>query len=70
MDLLLELQRDLQVSYLFITHDLSIIPHLAHRVAVMKEGVIVEQGDTEDVLTNPQHTYTRQLLSAVPKIHQ
>jgi peptide/nickel transport system ATP-binding protein len=69
MDLLLELQRDLQVSYLFITHDLSIIPHLAHRVAVMQGGKIVEQGHTEDVLTRPQHEYTRKLLSAVPKVH-
>ena len=69
MDLLLELQRDLQVSYLFITHDLSIIPHLAHRVAVMQGGQIVEQGSTEDVLTRPQHEYTQALLSAVPKAH-
>lgn len=66
MNLLLELQRELQVSYLFITHDLSIIPHLAHRVAVMQGGKIVEQGYTEDVLTRPQHDYTRKLLSAVP----
>ncbi len=69
MDLLLELQRDLQVSYLFITHDLSIIPHLAHRVAVMNGGKIVEQGNAEDVLTNPQHEYTRKLLDAVPSVH-
>ncbi|OED43049.1 ABC transporter ATP-binding protein [Endozoicomonas sp. (ex Bugula neritina AB1)] len=69
MDLLLKLQRDLQVSYLFITHDLSIIPHLAHRVAVMQGGQIVEQGTTEDVLTRPQHGYTKKLLSAVPKAH-
>ncbi len=66
LDLLLELQSELQVSYLFITHDLSIIPHIAHRVAVMKEGVIVEQGKAEAVLGNPEHHYTRQLLAAVP----
>ena len=69
MDLLLELQRELQVSYLFITHDLSIIPHLAHRVAVMRGGQIVEQGNAEAVLTQPQHEYTQKLLSAVPKVH-
>ena len=69
MDLLLELQRELQVSYLFITHDLSIIPHLAHRVAVMKGGQIVEQGHTENVLLNPQHEYTQKLLQAVPKVY-
>ncbi|WOG28790.1 dipeptide ABC transporter ATP-binding protein [Endozoicomonas sp. 8E] len=68
MDLLLELQRELQVSYLFITHDLSIIPHLAHRVAVMQGGKVVEQGYTEDVMTRPQHDYTRRLLSAVPEV--
>ena len=66
LDLLLELQSELQVSYLFITHDLSIIPHIAHRVAVMKEGVIVEQGKAEAILRNPEHHYTRQLLAAVP----
>ncbi|MGI9273308.1 MAG: ABC transporter ATP-binding protein [Endozoicomonas sp.] len=69
MALLLELQKDLGVSYLFITHDLSIIPHLAHRVAVMKDGLIVEQGKAEDVLQRPQHEYTRKLLEAVPAIH-
>ncbi|MFK0569770.1 ABC transporter ATP-binding protein [Endozoicomonas sp.] len=66
LDLLLELQSELQVSYLFITHDLSIIPHLAHRVAVMQGGKIVEQGKTEAVLMSPEHPYTRQLLAAVP----
>ncbi len=69
MDLLLELQRDLGVSYLFITHDLSIIPHLAHRVAVMKDGQIVEQGETRNILKNPSHQYTQTLLAAVPKFH-
>ncbi|WP_281647780.1 dipeptide ABC transporter ATP-binding protein [Parendozoicomonas sp. Alg238-R29] len=68
LSLLQELQRDLRVSYLFITHDLSIIPQLAHRVAVMKDGKIVETGATEDVLTEPRHNYTRELLSAVPHI--
>ena len=69
LDLLLELQRELHVSYLFITHDLSIIPHIAHRVAVMQGGKIVEQGATEQVLTQPQHEYTKMLLDAVPTAH-
>ncbi|KEI71446.1 ABC transporter ATP-binding protein [Endozoicomonas elysicola] len=69
LDLLLELQSELQVSYLFITHDLSIIPHIAHRVAVMKDGQIVEQGKAEQVLKQPGHEYTRQLLAAVPTHH-
>ena len=64
--LLLELQQEMGLSYLFITHDLSIIPHLAHRVAVMKQGVLVEQGSTEALMSNPQHDYTRRLLAAAP----
>ncbi len=66
MELLLELQRDMGLSYLFITHDLSIIPHLAHRVAVMKNGVLVEQGLCADVMDAPQHEYTKALLAAAP----
>ncbi|MEQ3632544.1 MULTISPECIES: ABC transporter ATP-binding protein [Thalassolituus] len=68
LQLLQELQQEMGLSYLFITHDLSIIPHIAHRVAVMKDGKIVEQGSTEAVMQNPQHEYTQQLLSAVPMI--
>lgn len=68
LELLRELQQELGVSYLFITHDLSIIPHLAHQVAVMKDGIIVEQGDTESIMNDPQHEYTRQLLQAAPRI--
>ncbi|MDF1763852.1 MAG: dipeptide ABC transporter ATP-binding protein [Oleibacter sp.] len=66
--LLQEIQAEMGISYLFITHDLSIIPMLAHRVAVMKDGVIVEQGNTQQIMTQPQHEYTQHLLSAVPKI--
>ncbi|MDP0563640.1 MAG: dipeptide ABC transporter ATP-binding protein [Candidatus Endonucleobacter sp. (ex Gigantidas childressi)] len=66
LDLLLSLQKELNVSYLFITHDLSIIPKMAHQVAVMKNGIIVEQGDTKTIMTNPQKTYTQQLLSSIP----
>ena len=69
MDLLLTLQKELGVSYLFITHDLSIIPHLAHRVAVMSAGKIVEYGKTSDVLLNPQHDYTKTLLAAAPSVN-
>ena len=69
LELLLSLQKELGVSYLFITHDFSIIPHMAHRVAVMKDGVIVEQGNTEKIMCNPQHNYTQKLLSAIPRMH-
>ena len=64
--LLQQLQTELGVAYLFITHDLSIIPMLAHNIAVMEKGRIVEQGNTEQVLESPKHPYTRSLLSAVP----
>jgi len=68
LELLADLQRDFGVSYLFITHDLSIVPGLAHRVGVMRQGRIVEQGTAEQILTWPQHEYTRTLLEAVPRI--
>ncbi len=68
LDLLLELQEEFGVSYLFITHDLSIIPALAHHVGVMRAGRLVEQGTAEDILTRPQHDYTKSLLASVPRI--
>lgn len=64
--LLEELQQKMGVSYLFITHDLSIVPRVAHRVAVMQAGKIVEMGTTEQVLTNPQQAYTQQLIASAP----
>lgn len=66
--LLTKLQEESGVSYLFITHDLSIIPMVADEVAVMKEGKIVEQGHVEDVMKNPQHAYTQKLLASAPKL--
>ena len=67
--LLANLQEELGLAYLFITHNLSIISSFAHEVAVMYRGRIVEQGATDTVLASPQHEYTRALLSAVPTIH-
>ena len=66
--LLEELQQKYQMTYLFITHDLSIIPTIAHQVAVMKDGKIVEQGNVEEVMKNPQHQYTQTLLNSAPKL--
>jgi ABC-type glutathione transport system ATPase component len=66
INLLLDLQDRFGLSYLFVSHDLSVVKHLAHRVAVMHNGVIVEQGDGEQVFTRPQNDYTRRLLAAVP----
>ncbi|MFK7974986.1 MAG: ABC transporter ATP-binding protein [Halioglobus sp.] len=70
LDLLHELQREFGVSYLFITHDLSIVPGLAHRVGVMREGKLVEQGTAQAILTEPQNPYTQALLKAVPKVER
>jgi peptide/nickel transport system ATP-binding protein len=69
INLLLDLQRRFGLSYLFVSHDLSVVKHLAHRVAVMHRGKIVEQGDGEQVFSNPQHEYTQRLLAAVPRAH-
>jgi peptide/nickel transport system ATP-binding protein len=69
INLLLDLQQQFGLSYLFVSHDLSVVKHLAHRVAVMYKGTIVEQGDGDQVFTNPQHEYTRRLLAAVPRAH-
>lgn len=68
LQILKDLQVRYEVSYLFITHDLSIVPSLAHRVAVMQKGKIVEQGKTEQVLYTPQHPYTQTLVKAAPKL--
>ena len=66
--LLKQLQDDLGLAYLFITHNISVVEYIAHYVAVMHDGKIVEQGKVDDVLYNPQHPYTQKLLSAVPRI--
>jgi microcin C transport system ATP-binding protein len=65
--LLKDLQRDTGMAMLFITHDLGVVRRLAHRVAVMKHGEIVEQGPVSAVFSNPAHPYTRALLAAEPK---
>ena len=68
LNLLKRLQLELDLAYLFITHNISVVAYLADRVAVMYLGRIVEEGPVERVLTAPQHPYTRALLSAVPTI--
>jgi peptide/nickel transport system ATP-binding protein len=67
INLLLDLQERFGLSYLFVSHDLSVVKHLAHHVVVMYAGAIVEQGDSRRVFADPQHEYTRRLLNAVPQ---
>jgi oligopeptide transport system ATP-binding protein len=66
LNLLKDLQRDLGLTYLFIAHDLAVVRGMSDTIAVMREGVIVEQGPAERVYTEPESDYTRALLAAVP----
>ena len=68
LSLLKDLQKEYQLGYLFITHNISVVEYIAHYVAVMYEGKIVEQGAVEKILKNPKNPYTKNLLSAVPRI--
>ena len=66
INLMMELQRDMGLSYLFITHDLAVVERMAHRVAVMYLGQIVEMGSRAHIFENPTHSYTKKLLQAAP----
>ena len=66
LELFLDLQSKLQFACLFISHDLAVIDILCHRVAVMQDGLLVEQGERDSILKNPQQSYTRRLIDAVP----
>ncbi|MDC9724886.1 MAG: ABC transporter ATP-binding protein [Gammaproteobacteria bacterium] len=68
LNLLREIQHEFGLSYLFITHNIAVVNYLAHRVAVMYLGRIVEQGSRDDVLHTPKHPYTQALLAAVPEL--
>ncbi len=68
VNLLKDLQEEFGLSYIFIAHDLSIVRYISDRVAVMYLGRIVEMGTTDEIFENPQHPYTRALLSAIPRV--
>jgi len=68
LDLLVVLQGRLRVGMLFISHDLGVIQHVSHRIAVMEGGRTVETGTVDEIFDDPQHPYTRRLLGAVPRL--
>lgn len=68
LELLVDLQQEYGLAYLFISHDMAVVERIAHRVAVMYAGQIVEIGDAKAVLSDPQHPYTKKLIAAVPTI--
>ena len=68
LNLLKSLQKDLDLTYLFISHDLSVVAHTCDEVAVMYLGHIVEQAPSRQLFTNPRHPYTKALLSSIPSI--
>lgn len=68
LNLLAELQSELNLAYLFISHDLSVIEHICDRVLVLDQGVVVEDGTPRDLVENPQHPYTKKLFAAVPNV--
>jgi peptide/nickel transport system ATP-binding protein len=67
LNLMIDLQKEFNLTYLFISHDLSVVEYLANRVAVMYVGQLVEMGETSTLFTTPKHPYTEALLSAIPK---
>lgn len=68
LELLIDLQKEFELSYLFVSHDMAVIERIAHRIAVIYAGEIVEMGNAASVLSDPKHSYTKRLISAVPSI--
>ena len=68
LNFLLDLQKEFQLTYLFIGHDLGVIRHICDRIGVMYRGRIVEEGTSQEIYENPQHIYTKRLISAIPEL--
>ncbi|PZV19093.1 MAG: ABC transporter ATP-binding protein [Pseudanabaena sp.] len=68
LQLMRDLKQEFKLTYIFITHDLAVAQFFCDRIAVMRGGIIVEQGSTAEVLTNPQHEYTKALIASIPRI--
>jgi glutathione transport system ATP-binding protein len=66
LNLMMELQKEMNLSYIFISHDMAVVERVSHRVAVMYLGQIVEMGSRRDIFENPRHPYTQKLLAAIP----
>ncbi|BAM47927.1 ABC transporter ATP-binding protein [Amphibacillus xylanus] len=64
-----DIQKELNLTYLFISHDLGIVKHMSDRIGIMYKGRFVEEGDTDDIFSNPQHIYTKRLVAAIPDIN-
>jgi ABC-type microcin C transport system duplicated ATPase subunit YejF len=70
LNLLLEIQQRTNVTYMFISHNLAVVRHLSHRMAVMHHGAVVEEGVAEEVFRSPQHPYTQRLLASLPELER
>jgi peptide/nickel transport system ATP-binding protein len=70
LNLLKDLQKDLGLSYLFISHDLEVVRYMSDSLLVMNKGQVVEQGDAASIYQQPQHAYTQTLLAAVPRVQE
>jgi ABC-type oligopeptide transport system ATPase subunit len=68
LNLLLSIQKEFNLTYIFISHDLNIISRIANRILVMNEGKVIEINETKSIMTNPQHEYTKKLFKSMPKI--
>ena len=68
LELLTELRREFEMTYLFVSHDLAVVRHICDRLLVMHSGRIIDSGPTEELLTAPSHPYTRGLVEAIPRL--